>query len=101
MERAAKRERNKGSGRMSGLRGSNPSNWLGKPGHYHYAKPALDRFYLTLEADGNQGGFRARPEDDFATFIDHGVDAGADRGPRADHERRVLGVIRLARVDAV
>ena len=24
----------------SGLRGSNPSNWLGKPGHYHYAKPA-------------------------------------------------------------
>ena len=27
----------------SGLRGSNPSNWLGKPGHYHYAKPALCR----------------------------------------------------------
>ena len=26
--------------RWSGLRGSNPSNWLGKPGHYHYAKPA-------------------------------------------------------------
>src|SRR5204862_1849561 len=24
----------------SGLRGSNPSDWLGKPGHYHYAKPA-------------------------------------------------------------
>jgi hypothetical protein len=24
----------------SGLRGSNPSNWLGKPEHYHYAKPA-------------------------------------------------------------
>src|SRR4051812_36294095 len=29
----------------SGLRGSNPSNWLGKPGHYHYAKPA------TVESD--------------------------------------------------
>ena len=26
--------------KLSGLRGSNPSNWLGKPGHYHYAKPA-------------------------------------------------------------
>ena len=26
--------------KKSGLRGSNPSNWLGKPGHYHYAKPA-------------------------------------------------------------
>ena len=25
----------------SGLRGSNPSSWLGKPEHYHYAKPAL------------------------------------------------------------
>ena len=25
----------------SGLRESNPSDWLGKPGHYHYAKPAL------------------------------------------------------------
>src|SRR6516162_9469623 len=24
----------------SGLRGSNPSSWLGKPEHYHYAKPA-------------------------------------------------------------
>lgn len=24
----------------SGLRESNPSDWLGKPGHYHYAKPA-------------------------------------------------------------
>ena len=29
--------------RWSGLRGSNPSNWLGKPGHYHYAKPAWPR----------------------------------------------------------
>ena len=27
--------------KWSGLRGSNPSNWLGKPEHYHYAKPAL------------------------------------------------------------
>lgn len=26
----------------SGLRESNPSDWLGKPGHYHYAKPAHD-----------------------------------------------------------
>jgi hypothetical protein len=24
----------------SGLRESNPSSWLGKPEHYHYAKPA-------------------------------------------------------------
>ena len=24
----------------SGLRESNPSGWLGKPEHYHYAKPA-------------------------------------------------------------
>src|SRR3954469_21527428 len=38
--------------RWSGLRGSNPSNWLGKPGHYHYAKPARDVQYTkprTLE----------------------------------------------------
>src|SRR3954451_17979387 len=33
----------------SGLRGSNPSNWLGKPGHYHYAKPASE----TLAGDAN------------------------------------------------
>src|ERR1044072_1618949 len=26
----------------SGLRESNPSDWLGKPGHYHYAKPAFE-----------------------------------------------------------
>jgi hypothetical protein len=26
----------------SGLRESNPSSWLGKPEHYHYAKPALE-----------------------------------------------------------
>jgi hypothetical protein len=26
--------------KFSGLRGSNPSSWLGKPEHYHYAKPA-------------------------------------------------------------
>ena len=25
---------------ISGLRESNPSSWLGKPEHYHYAKPA-------------------------------------------------------------
>ena len=25
----------------SGLRESNPSSWLGKPEHYHYAKPAV------------------------------------------------------------
>ena len=30
----------RGGTEWSGLRGSNPSNWLGKPGHYHYAKPA-------------------------------------------------------------
>src|SRR5690349_22199711 len=33
----------------SGLRGSNPSDWLGKPGHYHYAKPAL-RTLMRLKA---------------------------------------------------
>ena len=31
----------------SGLRGSNPSNWLGKPGHYHYAKPARADQYIS------------------------------------------------------
>jgi hypothetical protein len=33
----------------SGLRGSNPSNWLGKPGHYHYAKPAFIRILTQVE----------------------------------------------------
>src|SRR5262245_45892541 len=32
----------------SGLRGSNPSSWLGKPEHYHYAKPAR---WVRLKAD--------------------------------------------------
>lgn len=35
------RKRRRRVWRWSGLRGSNPSNWLGKPGHYHYAKPAF------------------------------------------------------------
>src|SRR6185436_13519660 len=29
-------------GRSPQIKRSNPSNWLGKPGHYHYAKPAFD-----------------------------------------------------------
>ena len=29
------------AGGWSGLRESNPSSWLGKPEHYHYAKPAF------------------------------------------------------------
>jgi hypothetical protein len=29
----------------SGLRESNPSSWLGKPEHYHYAKPATTRTF--------------------------------------------------------
>jgi hypothetical protein len=31
-------------GWISGLRESNPSSWLGKPEHYHYAKPANGTF---------------------------------------------------------
>ena len=42
-----------GSRLNSGLRESNPSDWLGKPGHYHYAKPArcpeiLSQAYFAL-----------------------------------------------------
>ena len=29
----------------SGLRESDPSSWLGKPEHYHYAKPACWKSY--------------------------------------------------------
>ena len=58
----------------SGLRGSNPSSWLGKPEHYHYAKPAksidrVDKKFTTrhaglqdarlrLAALGSLSGFR-------------------------------------------
>jgi hypothetical protein len=35
-------------GGWSGLRESNPSSWLGKPEHYHYAKPANDDEALTI-----------------------------------------------------
>jgi hypothetical protein len=38
----------------SGLRGSNPSNWLGKPGHYHYAKPAITSDRISLRAHGSR-----------------------------------------------
>src|SRR5512144_3284123 len=46
----------------SGLRGSNPSNWLGKPGHYHYAKPARkrDRSTFRLIAEGTRPGLKTR-----------------------------------------
>ena len=52
--RGPRERRRKGSGdevprsrKISGLRGSNPSSWLGKPEHYHYAKPASRRAILT------------------------------------------------------
>ena len=38
----------------SGLRGSNPSNWLGKPGHYHYAKPAQCDDPIRLKVQGSR-----------------------------------------------
>src|SRR6478672_8060895 len=45
----------------SGLRGSNPSNWLGKPGHYHYAKPARpDLINLRREAQARSSEKRSQ-----------------------------------------
>jgi hypothetical protein len=38
-----------GKGFWSGLRESNPSSWLGKPEHYHYAKPALGGNYTIAD----------------------------------------------------
>ncbi len=43
----------------SGLRGSNPSNWLGKPGHYHYAKPARREDRSTGRLKPAQGSGKA------------------------------------------
>lgn len=48
----------------SGLRESNPSDWLGKPGHYHYAKPAherKERLHDTRLPGADSSGPRPRP----------------------------------------
>jgi hypothetical protein len=67
-------------GEWSGLRESNPSSWLGKPEHYHYAKPAdgviLAGFGEFEEVDGFEGWLR-RIDERRETFLK----------PR-DHERR-------------
>src|SRR3989441_6833645 len=45
----------------SGLRESNPSSWLGKPEHYHYAKPASVKADCTTAANRNQeSGIRSQ-----------------------------------------
>ena len=41
----------------SGLRESNPSDWLGKPGHYHYAKPALRWQDVNSSRDAAAAGY--------------------------------------------
>src|SRR5262245_35687833 len=39
----------------SGLRESNPSSWLGKPEHYHYAKPAFVKADCTTASPKESG----------------------------------------------
>ena len=52
----------------SGLRESNPSSWLGKPEHYHYAKPAFFRLYRMDSGDLKVSGYPRLVESTSGSF---------------------------------